>query len=414
MNDRWPQPLLIDAKNKPCPAEAVPVGSPPFSEAELQAILRSIRPCCRWPSLTNSFGPPICIGREVATDAGPIDLVCISPSGHLTLIETKLWKSPEARRQVVAQIIHYMRHVVRWNYESLQKRFLTHARQAGLRHNSLYEYVCTQAGRKVDETDFIDNVSRCLHQGRMLLLIVGDGIREGVEDMASILQETPSMQFTLGLVEIGCYRVTHAEEACLLLVPRVVAKTAEITRAIVQIEMSEEAAAKVVMNVKTPSETVTRRPTSLSEREFYEHLAKDQDAELADMTREFVVGLLEAHDTLDQHITLHSLKIRLELPVAESNPLAVLVISWHGNIQISPRILESLADSQLHCEIKDRFLKRVAAIDARMVPEQRADGTYLRTKGGPRNLPDVAARFVHLAEAISSLVEDVQRAAEES
>src|SRR5260370_41471662 len=53
------------------------------------------------------FGPliPVCI--ELSTNAGPVDLVFINSEGLLTLGECKLWKNPEARRQVIAQILDY-------------------------------------------------------------------------------------------------------------------------------------------------------------------------------------------------------------------------------------------------------------------------------------------------------------------
>ena len=48
-------------------------------------------------------------------------------------------------------------------------------------------------------------MNRNLRLGRFVLLIVGDGIHEGVEKMADFLNQTPQLQFTLGLVEMGLY-----------------------------------------------------------------------------------------------------------------------------------------------------------------------------------------------------------------
>ena len=42
--------------------------------------------------------------RELPTPAGPLDILYINPKGFLSLVETKLWRNPEARRSVVAQI----------------------------------------------------------------------------------------------------------------------------------------------------------------------------------------------------------------------------------------------------------------------------------------------------------------------
>src|SRR5690606_16770709 len=53
------------------------------------------------------FGSLIPLARELRTNVGPVDLAFINSDGLLTLVETKLWRNPEARRQAVAQIIDY-------------------------------------------------------------------------------------------------------------------------------------------------------------------------------------------------------------------------------------------------------------------------------------------------------------------
>jgi hypothetical protein len=53
----------------------------------------------------------------------------------------------------------------------------------------------------VDEQHFHDALTANLRRGRFLLLIVGDGIREGVEAIAEYLQVHSGLHFSLGLVE---------------------------------------------------------------------------------------------------------------------------------------------------------------------------------------------------------------------
>lgn len=47
------------------------------------------------------------IGREVPTDVGPVDLLFLDDTGRLLLVECKLIQNPEARREVVAQLVEY-------------------------------------------------------------------------------------------------------------------------------------------------------------------------------------------------------------------------------------------------------------------------------------------------------------------
>ena len=75
--ERWPRPLMIDSKGAPQLLEATPPGQPPFSENELQRILANhpqLLPVAQFDPL---FGPPVCIGREISTGAGPLNLLSL-------------------------------------------------------------------------------------------------------------------------------------------------------------------------------------------------------------------------------------------------------------------------------------------------------------------------------------------------
>ena len=54
--------------------------------------------------------------------------------------------------------------------------------------------------------------------------------------MAEFLQRTPTLQYTLGLVELACYR-RRGQHDGLLVVPQIIARTTEITRAVVHIDL---------------------------------------------------------------------------------------------------------------------------------------------------------------------------------
>jgi hypothetical protein len=76
-------------------------------------------------------------------------------------------------------------------------------------------------------------VSRNLEYGRFLLLIAGDGIREGVENLTDFLDRLGRLEFTFGLVELALYRLP---EGALLVQPRVLAKTMIVRRTVVRID----------------------------------------------------------------------------------------------------------------------------------------------------------------------------------
>jgi RecB family endonuclease NucS len=72
---------------------------------------------------------PVC--RELNTPAGPIDMVYVTPQGRLVLTETKLWRNPEARRKVIAQILDYAKELAQWTYEDLSREVNRAPRASG-------------------------------------------------------------------------------------------------------------------------------------------------------------------------------------------------------------------------------------------------------------------------------------------
>jgi hypothetical protein len=50
----------------------------------------------------------------MATPAGPLDALFINRHGALGLVKCKLWRNPQARREVVGQILDYAKELARW------------------------------------------------------------------------------------------------------------------------------------------------------------------------------------------------------------------------------------------------------------------------------------------------------------
>jgi hypothetical protein len=89
------------------------------------------------------------------------------------------------------------------------------------------------AAPAADERSFIDAVSRNLRNGEFLLLIVGDGIQEGVGAITEFLERHGMLHFTFGLVEMAIYRLPGGGE---LVQPRVLAQSTIIRRVVVQVQ----------------------------------------------------------------------------------------------------------------------------------------------------------------------------------
>jgi hypothetical protein len=185
------------------------------------------------------FSGTLSICTELNTPAGPIDVFMVTPSGLPVLVECKLWRNPEARREVVSQILDYAKELSRWSSADVQREVSNRLKRDG---NPLLDIVRV-ADPAVDEQGFHDALTANLRRGRFLLLIVGDGIREGVEAIAHYLQVHAGLHFSLGLVELPIYLMPKGDR---LVVPRVLARTVLVTRNVVAVpegytlELTEE------------------------------------------------------------------------------------------------------------------------------------------------------------------------------
>ena len=219
-----------------------------YDESWLQELLYRHPTILPVDEIDEAYGPPISLGREIAN----IDNLFISPKGLLTVVETKLWRNPEAHRTVVAQILDYAHTLTTWDYQELDSSVQSLMAKRTGKPRSIHSIV-TEKRRTLDltEIEFQERVQEGLTTGRFLLLIVGDKIFPGATQLAEIIQSAPHLQFSLGFVELQCFRVSREEEWPLIVVPKFVIKTKEITRAVVKVLYEEK---RPEIEVVTPEE----------------------------------------------------------------------------------------------------------------------------------------------------------------
>lgn len=237
-----------------------------FSEGWLQDFLFKnplALPVC---DIEPAFAPLIPLGREMSTKAGPVDIIYINEQGLVTLVECKLWKNPEARREVVGQILDYAKELANWTYSDLERS----VNSVSADSKSLFHRVCDES--ETDEQCFVDAVSRNLKKGRFLLLIAGDGIRESVEQIASFLGQHVHLNFTFALVEMNIHRLPGSD-VTYIVQPFVLARTLEIERAVIRIEGDGISAQPVT--VVRQGDKNSPRATTTSEQIFFENLKLD-------------------------------------------------------------------------------------------------------------------------------------------
>ncbi|NNE32512.1 MAG: DUF4268 domain-containing protein [Winogradskyella sp.] len=253
-----------------------------FSEKQIQDLIFDHPECLPISDIDESYNPVIPICTELWTPAGPLDILMVTPNGDLVIIETKLWYNPEARRKVIAQILDYAKEFSKWSYSDLQREINKRNKSKG---NVLYDLAAKhQPDNVLSEIDFVDAVNRNLRIGKILLLIAGDGIREGAKEISEFLNNSASLNFTLAMVEMPIYRVNESE---IILFPRTTLKTTEIQKINIEIpegfKLTQDAMEEVVeTNEKGVSEETLKRRKFFSSfwGEFIEQLNFDDPGQV--------------------------------------------------------------------------------------------------------------------------------------
>lgn len=92
------------------------------SEAELQEFLRDYAELIPVDEIELGTPPLLCIGWEVGVASGSQDLLYVDRAGLVTVVETKLKRNPEAKREVVGQILEYGAHLSTWSSADIEKK----------------------------------------------------------------------------------------------------------------------------------------------------------------------------------------------------------------------------------------------------------------------------------------------------
>ena len=259
---------------------------------------------------------PIC--TELGLRSGSADNLLITPDGGIVLVEAKLWRNPEARREVVGQVLDYAKDLQALDYTGLQAA----VRAATKSPTSTLFGLVHPEGDPAREGVFVDAVSRNLRLGRFLLLIAGDGIQESAEALADFMQRHIGLHFTLALVELGLWRAPGGE---VLVTPRVVARTVQIERAVVRLEAGMSAAAPGASRIE-PVAASASAPRTLTEAAFDEELEKHAPG-LAPRLRAFVASL----EPLGVYGDLKA-SLLLKAPLADGRATSLATIDTQGRV----------------------------------------------------------------------------------
>ncbi len=175
------------------------------------------------------IGRLISVCMELPLSVGPVDNLLLTPEGNLVMVEVKLWSNPEARRQVVAQALDYATAMFQLDYDRLETAVMQADFDGAERPERLYDLI--DGGDALPEKMFVDRINRNLREGRIVVLIAGDGIRTDAEALISGLQAHANFHFTFALVEMPVYVRSLPDSADeFTVIPQTLVKTVTVPR----------------------------------------------------------------------------------------------------------------------------------------------------------------------------------------
>ncbi len=388
------KPVVISEDGSTVKLNRVPFTQKDFDEMWLQELLRKTPNILPVSEIEQIFSPLISIGREVNTNVGPVDNLFISPDGYLTIVETKLWRNPEARQKVVGQIIDYAQDFTNWTYDDLNNNVKEYNRKYNGTNEGLIETILEHDdSQKHDISSLVDNIYRNMKRGRFLLLIVGDGIRESVEDMVNFLNKYPTLSFTLGFIELQVY--DFKKDNSKLVIPHVISRTKIIERTIVEVKGTDIESVNV--DIFDSNKTNKNKRTKLNEVKFYKNLQKDLGQGMVN----FIKLLFEDMEDLNCNIDWKSSNIMIKFPVADQD-YTLFGISKDQSIFVG-WLHSQLERNGLDKELGYNYYKEIAKIFDNVKLNEKKDSLTRKI-----NLKELKGKYDQFLEVVQNLINKLE------
>ena len=178
-------------------------------EATLHRLIQEnpqLLPLAGSPSLT-------VLGSEIQLGSGYADILAIESSGRPTIIEVKLGRNPEARRNVVSQVLSYAAFLQGLDVDRLEQGPLRKPlAEAG--YESILDAVQAQDQEgTVDPDSFTTSLQGYLDQGNFRLILVLDEVSAELERVVAYLDAITVRALTIDLITLEVYDVKGAKVA---------------------------------------------------------------------------------------------------------------------------------------------------------------------------------------------------------
>jgi hypothetical protein len=152
------------------------------------------------------------IGMEVSAGSGSIDLLLLGSDAVVTIVETKLAKNPESRREVVGQVLEYAAYAADWSLEDVRR--IANGYLAGRFDEVLGEFLGSELEDTSGTDEYLGRLAQNLKDGHLRLIVASDRLLETARKTITFVNRNSN--FEIYLLQITCY---EDEEGTRIYVP---------------------------------------------------------------------------------------------------------------------------------------------------------------------------------------------------
>lgn len=416
MNQRDVSPVIIMPGESARILERLPRMHSTFDEHFLQELLVTNPELLPVNAIRDDIGSLLCVGREVTVSSGSIDNLYLSTEGYPVVVETKLWRNPQARREVLSQTLDYVKEIVQKDFEWFSKQWDVFRQRQNMEPIDLLSQLNNLSDDEIDETFIVDRVNRALTRGDVIALIVGDGIETRLQELVEHLcRDSSHLRYSLALVELACYKLGDSDDTGIMVVPRVVQDIEPVQRAYVRVDVSEALRDQVqvtpVLNSKPSNKNHSR--VSLNEEDFLLAIEEAAGRRCSDLIQQFCDDLVKEF-ALEPDFKAAALMLKVPHPDGDGLGASILAIEKLGRVYNTRHMRNQLKRWGLAQETVERILSEywtaLNSIDSRL----KMDGIGHLSKNQFVPFVELVDKLPEIKNLISQTVADIRLAYDES
>ncbi|MBC8275677.1 MAG: hypothetical protein H8E40_12010 [Chloroflexi bacterium] len=184
-------------------------------EGKLQDYLEEYPSLIPLGEIVEGASDLLCIGREVGIPSGAIDLLFIDKDGLLTVVETKLVKNPEIRREVIGQIVEYASYISQWTADDVYRvasEYFSKSEMvpSGYKGSTLDGVMKKLGGDEFSDEDFRSNIWQNVKDGRIRLIIAVDELVEPLRVIVTFLNAYS--KFDILLLQVSSFEESKSRK----------------------------------------------------------------------------------------------------------------------------------------------------------------------------------------------------------